>query len=111
MHNDNLDDIVEKFNNKYHSTTKMKLVEVKSSIYFDFYKENNKEDHKFETGDHVRISKYKNIFAKAYTLYWSEDFVIKRVKNTVPCTYFVRDFKGEELVGTCYEKESQKINK
>ena len=50
----------------------MKLVDVKSNTHIDFNKENNKEDPKFEAGDHVRISKYKNIFAKAYTLYWSE---------------------------------------
>ena len=47
----------------------MKLVDVKSNTHIDFNKENNKEDPKFEVGDHVGISKYKNIFAKAYTLY------------------------------------------
>ena len=59
---DNLDDIVNKYNNTYHGTTKMKPVDVKSNIYVDFNKENNKEGPKFKFGDHVRISKYKNIF-------------------------------------------------
>ena len=58
----------------------MKPVDVNPSTYFDFYKENNKEDLKFELGDHIRISKYKSIFAKDYVLNWSEEvFVIKKV--------------------------------
>ena len=65
---DKLDDIVNKHNNTYHSTITMKPVDVKSNTYIDFNKENNEEDLKFEVGNHVRISKYKNIFAKGYTL-------------------------------------------
>ena len=49
-----LDDIINKYNNTYHST--MKPVDVKSSAYIDFKKENNKEDLKLKVGDHVRIS-------------------------------------------------------
>ena len=72
----------------------------------DFNKENNKEGPKFKVGDHVRVSKYKNIFAKGYITNWSEeDFVIKKVKNTVPWTYVISDLNGEEIVGTFYEKE------
>ena len=68
----------------------MKLVDVKSSKYTDFDKRNNKEDPKFRVGDHVRISKYKNIFAKFYVPEWSEEvFVIAKVKNTVPWTYVI----------------------
>ena len=66
---------------------------------------------KFKAGYHVRISKYKNIFAKGYTLNWSEEvFVIKKVKNTVPWTHVISDLKGEEIIGTFYEKELQKTN-
>ena len=61
---DKLANIVNKYNNRYHSTIKMKPDDVKSSIYIDFNKENNKEDSKFKDSDHVRISKQKNIFAK-----------------------------------------------
>ena len=61
---DKLDDIVNKCNKTYHSTIKMKPVDVKSGIYFEFGAENND---KFNIGDHVRILKYKNIFGKGYT--------------------------------------------
>ena len=57
----------------------------------------------------VRISKYKNIFAKGYTSNWSEEvFVIKKIKNTVPWTYVMDNLNGEEITGTFYKKELQK---
>ena len=63
----------------------MKPVDVKDNTYIDFGKENNNKDPKFKVGDHVRISKCKNSFAKVYTSNWPEEvFVIKKVKNTVP---------------------------
>ena len=64
MYIDKLHDIVNKNNNTYHRTIKMKPVDVKPSIYIDFNEENDKKDPKSKVGDHVRISKYKNIFAK-----------------------------------------------
>ena len=74
--------IVNKYNNKYHRTIKMKPVDIKSSMHFDFNKENNKEGPKFKADDHVRISKYKGIFAKGYVPDWSEEaFVIKKVSD------------------------------
>ena len=74
-------------------------------------KEVNDKDPKFKVGDHVRISKYKNIFAKGYTPNWSaEVFVIKKVKNTVPWTYVMNDLNDEEIIETSYEKELQKTN-
>ena len=76
---DKLDIIVNKYNNIYHRTIKMKPVNVKSSTYIDFNKENNKEDLKFKVGDHVGISKYKNILARDYVQNWSV-FVIKKLK-------------------------------
>ena len=67
-------------------------------------------DPKFKVGDHVRISKYKNIFAKRYTPNWPEEVVvIKKLKNTVPWTYVIDDLNGEEITRTFYEKELQKI--
>ena len=63
---DKLNDIVNKYNNTYHRTIKMKPVDVKPRIYINFKKENIKEGPKFKVGAHVRISKYKNIFAKGY---------------------------------------------
>ena len=61
---DKLDDIVKKYNNTYHTSIKMKPVDVKDNTYIDFKKEVNDKGSKFKVGDHVRISKYKNIFAK-----------------------------------------------
>ena len=65
---DKLDDIVNKYNNTYHKTIKMKPADVKNNTYRDFDKEVNDKDPKFQVGDHVRISKYKNIFAKGYII-------------------------------------------
>ena len=99
------------YNNTYHRTIKMKPVDVKDKTYIDFKKEVNDKDPKFKVSNRVRISKYKNIFAKGYTPNWSEDvFVIKKVKNTVPWTYVTNDLNGEEIIGTFYEKELQKTN-
>ena len=68
-------------------------------------------DNKFKVGDHVRIFKYKNIFAEGYTPNWSEKiFVIKKVINTVPWTYVINDFNGEKNIKTFYEKKLQKTN-
>ena len=84
-----LDDIVNKYNNAYHSTIKMKHIDVKSSTYIDSSKENNNEYHKFKVCDLVRISKYKNVFAIGYIRNWSEEiFVIKKVKKTVLWAYY-----------------------
>ena len=64
---DKLDDIVNEYNNTYHRTIKMKPVDIKDNTYIDFEKEVNDKDLKFKVGNYVRISKYKNIFAKGYT--------------------------------------------
>ena len=72
-------DIVNNYNNTYHSTIKMK-----PTTYIESSKEIIDEDYKSKIGDIVRISKYKNIFAKVYVPYWSEKvFVIKKVENTI----------------------------
>ena len=106
-----LDDIVDEYNNTCHTTIKMKPIDVKDNTYINTSKEINNKDPKFKVGDYVRISKYKNIFAKGYMPNWSEEvFVIKKVKNTIPWTYVINDLNGEEIIGTFYEKESQKTN-
>ena len=67
--------------NTYHRTIKMKPIDVNDKIYIDSIKEINDKDPKFIVDDHVRISKYKNIFAKGHTPNWSEEcFVIKKYK-------------------------------
>ena len=101
---DKLDDIVDEYNNTYHTT-------IKDNTYINADREINNKDPKFKVGDRVRISKYKNIFAKGYTPNWSEEvFVIKKVKNTVPWTYVINYLNVEEIIGTFYEKELQKTS-
>ena len=87
----------------YNRTIKMKPVDVKPSTFIDSSKEINYEDPNIKIGDIVRISKYKNIFAKSYVPNWSEEvFLIKKVKNTVLWTYVISDLKDGEIVGTFY---------
>ena len=108
---DKLDDIINEYNNTYHRTIKRKPVHVENNTYVNFNKEVNNKDPIFKVGDYVRISKYKNTFAKGYMPNWSEGvFIIKKVKNTVPWTYVINDLNGEKIIGTFYEKELQKTN-
>ena len=71
----------------------------------------NEKDPKFNVGDHVRISIYKNVFAKGYAPNWSEEiFIVDKVKYTVPWTYEINDLNGEKTIGSFYEKELQKTD-
>ena len=91
-------------NSTYHTIFKMKSVDIKPNIYIDFNRENNKL-----VGDHVRIQKYKNILVKSYVSNQFEDVsVFKKVKNTVPWTFFISDFNREKIAEKSYEKELQK---
>ena len=100
-----LNDIVDGYNNRYHKTITMKPTDVKSDYFAECNEESNEKDPKFKVGDHVRISKYKDIFAKRYAPNWTEEiFVIKQIKNTVPWTYVISDLNGEEIIGSFYEK-------
>ena len=84
----------------------LKIIYIYIYIYINFKKEINNKSPKFKVGDHVRISKYKNIFAKGYMLNLSEEiFVIQKIKNAVPWTYVINDLNGEKIIGTFYEKE------
>ena len=108
---DKLDDIVKKYNNTYHNSIKMKPIDVKDNTYIDLKKESNGKDPKFKVGDHVRISNYKNIFAKGYLPNWSEEiFIIKKIKKPIPWTYVLNDVNSEEIIGTLYENELQKTD-
>ena len=103
---DVLDDIVNKCNNTIHRAIKMKPIDVKDDTYIDLKKEVSDTDPKFTVVDHLRISKYKNIFAKGYIPNWSKEvFVVNKVKNTVPWTYVINDLNGEEIIGKFYEKQ------
>ena len=111
VHFNVLDDVVNKYNYTVHRTIKMKTIDVTSDSYAEYNEDSNEKNPKFKVGDRVRISKYKNIFAKGYTQNWSEEvFVVSKIKNTVPWTYVVSDLNGEEITGSFYEKELQKTN-
>ena len=104
-----LNDIVNKYNNMVHKTIKMKPIDVTGDPFVEYNEDSNKKNPKFN--DHVRISKYKNIFAKGYVPNWSEEvFIVNEIKNTVPWTYTISDLNGEKVIGTFYEKELQKTN-
>ena len=106
---DKLDDIVDKYNNTYYTTTKMKPADVKSNTKIEFSWEINDKNPKFKIGDTVRISKCKNVFAKGCTPEWSEEvFVIRKFKKTLPWTYVINDLTGEEIVGTFYKNKLRK---
>ena len=108
---DVLNDIVDDYNNTYHRTIKMKAIYVGDDSFAEYNEKSNENDLRFRVGDHVRMSKSKNIFAKDYALNWSEEiFIKKKIKNTVPWTYVISDLNGEEIVGRFYEKERQKTN-
>ena len=106
-----LDDLFNKYNNTVHGSIKMKAMDVKSDSYAEYNEDSNKKYSKFKVGDHVRISKYKNIFDKGYTPNCSEKvFVVRKIKNTVSWTYLINNLNGDPIAGSFYEKELQKTS-
>ena len=102
-----LDDIVNKYNNAVHGSIKMKPIDITSDFYAEYNEDSTVTKLKFKVGDHVRISKYKIIFAKGYTQILSEVFVVSKIKNTVPWTYVISGLNGEKI-GSFSGKELQK---
>ena len=83
----------------------MKLIDVKPDLYAEYDVDSNEKNPKFQVGDQVRTSKYKNIFGKGCTPNWSKEVLaISKIKNTVPWIYTVNDLNGEKVVRTFYEK-------
>ena len=108
---DVLDYIFDRYNNTVHRTIKIKPIDVTGDSYADYNEDFNKKYPKFNISDHLRISTYKNVFAKGYTPNWSEEvFVVTKIKNTVSWTYVFSDLNGEEITGRFYEKEFQKTS-
>ena len=64
---DVLDNMVNEYNNTVHRSIKMNSIDVRSDSYAEHNEDSNEKEPKFKVGGHVRISKYKNIFAKGYT--------------------------------------------
>ena len=107
---DVLDDVVNEYNNTKHSAIKIKSIDVKNNkrVYID---EHNEKDSRFNVGDRVRISKFKNILAKGYTPNWSSEiFIVDKVNDTVPYTYNLKDLNDEEIIGSFYDKNYKKLN-
>ena len=105
---DVLDDAVNKYNNTQHNTIKIKPKEVEDNkrVYID---EHNEKDSRFKVGDRVRISKFKNIFAKGYTPNWSKEiFIVDKINDTVPYIHNLKDLIDEEIIGSFYDRELQK---
>ena len=105
---DVLDDVVNEYNNTKHNTIKMKPKDVGDNkrVYID---EHIEKDSRCKIGDSVRISKFKNIFAKGYTPNWSREiFIVNKINDTVPYTYNLEDLNDEEIIGSFYDRESQK---
>ena len=104
-----LDDIVNEYNNTKQNTIKMKPKDVgynNKRVYID---EHNKKDSKFKIVDRVRISKFKNIFAKGYTPNWSREiFIVNKINDTVRYTYNLKDLSDETIIGSFYDRELQK---
>ena len=108
---DTLDDIADKYNYTVYRTINMKLIDVISDSYAEYNENSNKKDPNFKFGDHVRISKYKNTFAKGYTPNQLEEvFVVSKFKNTVLLIYVISDLNGELIPGSFYKKELQKAS-
>ena len=106
---DVLDDVVNKYNNTKHSTINLKPIDVGDNNKRVYIDEHNEKDSRFKVGDRVRISKFKNIFAKGYAPNWSSEiFIVDKVNDTVPYTYSLKDLNGEEIIGSFYDRELQK---
>ena len=94
---DVVDDIVNKYYNTVHTVIKIKPTEVTSDCFAEYNEDSNEKDPKFKVGDRVRISKYKNIFAKGYTQNYSEEVsVVSKIKKTVPWTDVISDLNSEK---------------
>ena len=108
LYYDVLDDIVNEYNNTKHNTIKMKPKDVGNNnkrVYIDEHKEKRS---RFKVGDRVRISKFKNIFAKGYTPNWSREvFFVNKINDTARYTYNIKDLNDEEIIGSFSDRELQ----
>ena len=92
-----------------HSTIKMKPKDVKDDNKRVYIDEHNEKSAGYNVGDRVRISKFKNIFAKGYTPNWSKEiFIGDKINDTVPYTYSLKHLNDEEIIGSFYDRELQK---
>ena len=106
---DVLDDVVNEYNNTKHNTIKMKPKDVRNDNKSVNIDEHNEESARYNLGDRVRISNFKNIFAKGYTPDWSREiFIVNKINDAVPYTCNLKDLNEEEIIGSFYDREFQK---
>ena len=104
-----LDDVVAKYNDTINRSIDMKPKDVKTDKKSVYVEQSNDKNARFSVGNRVRISKFKNTFAKGYTPNWSKEiFVVNKIKNTVPWTYELKDLNGEDIIGSFYDRELQR---
>ena len=107
---DVLDDIVNEYNNTKHNAIKMKPKDVGNNNKRVYIDEHNEKRTTFKVGDRVRISKFKNIFAKGYTPNWSREiFIINKINDTVPYAYNIKDLNDEEIIGSFYDRNYKRV--
>ena len=103
---DVLDNIVNEYKNTKHSTIKMKPKDVKNDNKRVYIDEHNEKSARYNVGDRVRTSKFKNMFAKRYTPNWSREiFIVNKINDTVPYIYNLKDLNDEEIIGSFYDRE------
>jgi hypothetical protein len=113
-----LPEIMDKYNNKIHSSIKETPANVSKNpeLIEDVTRYNNnyneyhldKKKPKFKMGQRVRIFKYKKMFEKGFTGYWTDEvFVINEILPSTPITYKIKALDGEEIIGTFYTSELQ----
>ena len=103
--------IANKYNNTVHRKIKMEPIDVTSDSSAECIEDSNVTKPKFKVGEHVRISKCKNIFAKGYTKNRSEKvFVVSKIKGTVLWTYVIISLNGRQIAESLYEKELQRTS-
>jgi len=113
---DMLDDLMNKYNNRDHSTIgmtpeKASLTENKVKVFQNIMDNSGVKSKaaRFKVGDKVRISRTKTLFEKGYLPNWSEElYVIDKIQKTIPITYKLKDLLGEEIMGSFYNEELQK---
>eukprot|EP00732_Lithocolla_globosa_P000347 Lithocolla_globosa_v1_NODE_99_length_6376_cov_39.997943.p1 type:complete len:333 gc:universal NODE_99_length_6376_cov_39.997943:3284-2286(-) len=115
---DELQTLLDNYNNTYHSSIKMKPNDVtpenEGQVFQNLYGDDDTSDKKpkYMVGDYVRISNAKHVFGKSYEGNWSiEVFKITEVQDTKPITYKIEDLMGEEIIGSFYTEELQKVQK
>ena len=105
---DVLDDIVNEYNNTKHSTINLKPKDIKDDKKRVYIDEHNEKSARYNVGDRVRISKFKNTFAKGYTPNWSREiFIVNKINDAVPYAYNLKDLNDEEIIGSFYDRELQ----